>query len=103
MSTTVDAANQAVLAARQAADKASKAVAEAADKARKLSVIGGVRAGYRIEVYRDRKREYRWRLLARNRKIIADSGEGYKRKSDCLHGIDLVSGVPIGIPVKDLT
>jgi len=43
-----------------------------------------------FEVYQDKKGEWRWRLKASNSKIIADSGEGYKEKSDCLHGIDLV-------------
>ncbi len=32
----------------------------------------------RFVIYRDRKREYRWRLVAKNGKIIADSAEGYK-------------------------
>lgn len=43
-----------------------------------------------FEVYQDKKKEWRWRLRASNNKAIADSGEGYKEKSDCLHGIDLV-------------
>lgn len=34
-----------------------------------------------IIVYRDRSGEWRWRLRASNSRIIADSGEGYKRKS----------------------
>jgi uncharacterized protein YegP (UPF0339 family) len=32
----------------------------------------------RFTVYRDAKREWRWRLRARNGRIIADSAEGYK-------------------------
>lgn len=45
------------------------------------------------EVFKDRAAEWRWRLRADNNKdIIADSGEGYKNKADCLHGIDLVKG-----------
>lgn len=40
---------------------------------------------YRGELYTDRKREWRWRLLARrNGKIVATSGEGYRRRVDCL-------------------
>ena len=42
------------------------------------------------EVYKDRVNHWRWRLKAANGRIIADSGEGYFNKSDCLHGIDLV-------------
>lgn len=34
----------------------------------------------RIFVYRDRKGEWRWRLKSANGKIVAESGEGYKRK-----------------------
>lgn len=44
----------------------------------------------RFEIFQDKKNEYRWRLRAANNKIIADSGEGYKKKSDCQHGIELV-------------
>lgn len=34
----------------------------------------------RLFVYRDRKGEWRWRLKSANGKIVACSGEGYKRK-----------------------
>jgi uncharacterized protein YegP (UPF0339 family) len=44
----------------------------------------------KFEVYQDKKGEWRWKFRASNSKIIADSGEGYKDKKDCLHGIDLV-------------
>lgn len=36
-----------------------------------------------IQIYLDRKKEYRWRMTASNSQIIADSGEGYSRKSSC--------------------
>ena len=35
------------------------------------------------EVYEDRKGEWRWRIIAKNGKIIADSGEGYNSKTVC--------------------
>lgn len=35
----------------------------------------------KIQVYLDRKLEWRWRLIAKNGRIIADSGEGYKSKT----------------------
>ena len=41
-------------------------------------------------VFQDRAGYWRWHLKAANGKIIADSGEGYVNKSDCLHGITLV-------------
>lgn len=42
-------------------------------------------------IYKDGKGEWRWRLrAANNTDILADSGEGYKNKSDCEHAIGLV-------------
>ena len=41
-------------------------------------------------IYKDDRGEYRWRYQASNAKTIADSGEGYKNKADCEHGIELV-------------
>ncbi len=41
-------------------------------------------------VFRDTAGQWRWRLRAANNQIIAVSGEGYKAKADCLHGISLV-------------
>ena len=43
-------------------------------------------------VYKDGVGEWRWRLLASNKKIIADSGEGYSAKASCLAGIESVKG-----------
>lgn len=42
------------------------------------------------EVYKDTAGEWRWRLRAANNKIIANSGEGYANRTDCLSAIDLV-------------
>ncbi|MRW85651.1 DUF1508 domain-containing protein [Pseudoduganella sp. FT26W] len=47
--------------------------------------------------------DYRWRLRADNGRIIADSGEGYRTKSDCQHGIDLVRGTSNATSVVDHT
>ncbi len=41
-------------------------------------------------LYTDSHGYWRWRLLAANNRIIADSGEGYHNKQDALHGIHLV-------------
>jgi uncharacterized protein len=43
------------------------------------------------DVYKDRQGYWRWRAIASNGKIIADSGEGYVHKSDCHHGIGLIA------------
>ena len=36
----------------------------------------------KCEIYPDKKGEWRWRLVARNGRIIADSGEGYVSKAN---------------------
>jgi uncharacterized protein YegP (UPF0339 family) len=54
------------------------------------------------QVYKDTAGQYRWRLLAANNRRIADSGEGYNNKADCLAAINLVKG-SANAPVKDLT
>lgn len=41
-------------------------------------------------VYRDTGGYYRWRYIATNGNIIADSGEGYVSKTDCLRGIQIM-------------
>ena len=46
--------------------------------------------------------QYRWRLLAGNNRNIANSGEAYHNKADCLAAINLVKG-SANAPVKDLT
>lgn len=42
-------------------------------------------------VYKDERGEWRWYLLSANTRKIANSGEGYHNKQDCLHAISLVS------------
>jgi uncharacterized protein YegP (UPF0339 family) len=43
-----------------------------------------------FQMYEDAAGEWRWRLVAGNDRIIADSGEGYRHRQDCLHGIEMV-------------
>jgi uncharacterized protein len=40
--------------------------------------------------YKDSKGEWRWRLKTSNGRILADSGEGYKKEQECLDDIDRV-------------
>ena len=42
------------------------------------------------EYYKDAKGEWRWRLVASNGRIIADSGEGYNSEHECRADIDRV-------------
>jgi uncharacterized protein YegP (UPF0339 family) len=51
-------------------------------------------------VYKDAAGQWRWRLYAANAKIIADSGEGYFNKADCLSGIALVKA-SANAPIKE--
>jgi uncharacterized protein YegP (UPF0339 family) len=44
----------------------------------------------RYVIYKDTAGRYRWRYVATNGNIIADSGEGYVNKSDCQRGIDIM-------------
>jgi uncharacterized protein len=43
-----------------------------------------------FQVYKDAQQKWRWRLKAANGNILADSGEGYSSKADCLAGIESV-------------
>lgn len=42
----------------------------------------------RFIIYPDKSNEYRWRLVAVNGKIIADSAEGYANKSNCRKAVN---------------
>ena len=43
-----------------------------------------------FEIYEDSAGEWRWRLVAPNGNIIADSGEGYASKQGVRRGIESV-------------
>lgn len=55
-----------------------------------------------FEIYREKgeKRDWRWRLMATNGKIIADSGEGYVKRSACLKAIERVRAI---VPTAKVT
>lgn len=55
---------------------------------------------YRI--YEDTRGEYRWRYVASNANIIADSGEGYTNKAACERGIAIMKASK-DVPVRDTT
>ncbi len=42
------------------------------------------------DMYRDVDGQWRWRAWARNGKIIANCGEGYKRRADCRKMVDVL-------------
>ena len=47
----------------------------------------------KVEFFKDKAGEYRWRLKATNGRIIADSAEGYKNQADCEAGFELVKSL----------
>ena len=49
--------------------------------------------GPAFEVYSDSSGEWRWRLVARNGEVIADSAEGYSDKSGVAEAVDRVRRV----------
>ncbi|HVF67805.1 MAG TPA: DUF1508 domain-containing protein [Pyrinomonadaceae bacterium] len=53
-----------------------------------------------FHVYKDGAGEWRWNLKAANGRIIADSGEGYHDRGDCIHAIELVRSLSKA-PVKE--
>ncbi len=54
----------------------------------------------RFETYIDKSGEHRWRLLANNERIVADSAEGNQNLGDCLHAIILVMGTDANTPIE---
>jgi uncharacterized protein YegP (UPF0339 family) len=56
-----------------------------------------------FEVYRDKAGEYRWRLRATNKQVLATSGEGYKEKRSCLAAIESVKRAATDAPVEELS
>lgn len=59
----------------------------------------------KFEIYRSESslpsQSWRWRLVASNGRVIADSSEGYADKDDCRHGIELVKGTSASTPVVE--
>ena len=56
-----------------------------------------------FEIFKDKDGEYRWRLKAANKAIIATGGQGYKAKADCKHGIDILMKGAAKAKVEDDT
>jgi uncharacterized protein YegP (UPF0339 family) len=53
-----------------------------------------------FDLYIDANGYWRWTLYAANYKKIANSGEGYHNKQDCLHAIALVKNSG-NAPIKE--
>lgn len=47
----------------------------------------------KFHIYQDARGEWRWRLKARNGRIVADSGEGYVRQGNAVRAAEMVREV----------
>jgi len=57
----------------------------------------------KLEIYRDAKRGWRWRLRASNGRIVADSGEGYRRRAAVYEAVKRVRSILAGeLPVVEV-
>jgi uncharacterized protein YegP (UPF0339 family) len=54
-----------------------------------------------FELFVDAADEWRWRLVASNGNIIADSGEGYSSKQGAKRGIESVKRVAADAEVRE--
>ena len=50
-------------------------------------------------VYKDNRKEWRWRFVARNSETIAVASESYKNLVDCENGLQLVKSEAASAPV----
>jgi uncharacterized protein YegP (UPF0339 family) len=61
-----------------------------------LQVDGKLKGPF-AEVYRSRKtQQWRWRIKARNGRVIATSHDAYYNQEDCIHGLHLTLNMSAG-------
>ena len=56
-----------------------------------------------FQIYQGNGNEWRWRLKAANHEPIANGGEGYINKNDCLHAIGLLMDTNRQTPVHEVS
>lgn len=56
-----------------------------------------------FNIYKDEDAEWRWRLVAGNNETIADSGEGYTRRSSCVDAVKRIKRDAGSALVYDIT
>jgi len=54
----------------------------------------------RFEIYKDQSSKWRWRMVAANGKIIADSGEGYASEYNAVRAAARTKALALSAPVK---
>lgn len=104
------APNGRVIAVSNRSYSRKQTATDAVERVRNLAPNADRLQGPHFEVYEDRAGEYRWRLVAGNGRIIADSGEGYASKSGADKAIDRLQvasrqpptlAVPLGFEIKE--
>ena len=45
----------------------------------------------KLKFYLDKEKKHRWTFKGKNGRIISDSSQGYKRKSKCRHGFEVMA------------
>jgi uncharacterized protein YegP (UPF0339 family) len=56
-----------------------------------------------FHIFQDTRMEWRWQLSGDDGKKLADSGESYREKEDCLESIALVKGSEEAIVLENVT
>jgi uncharacterized protein len=51
---------------------------------------------FRAEIFEDENGDWRWRLISSNGRIVEDSSEGYKNKSECYERLYEVTSIQAG-------
>jgi len=69
---------------------------------RKPKVVKPLRSAGVFWVYQDDLGEFRWRLVAPNGKIIADSGESYKERNKAKKAIERTINFAVMARIEDL-
>lgn len=67
------------------------------------ATLSGQGSRLTFELYRDTRRQFRWRLKAANGRIIAVSGENYTTKANCRAAIDRIIESAATARVEDLS
>lgn len=55
-----------------------------------------------FQIYQDRGGEWRWRLKAANRRIVADSGEGYRTRAGVLRAASRLVSIALDAPGAEI-
>jgi uncharacterized protein YegP (UPF0339 family) len=48
-----------------------------------------------LKFYKDKKKQWRWQVIAQNGRILADSGEGYTRRSNAVKGFEAMFEITV--------